>query len=76
MLQFDIMKIPVEGHSDLCRDSETGAIINTSDIEFNSYQKTKEMKLKEKQEIENLKNDVNEIKDMMKLILSKLDSNS
>lgn len=70
------MKIPVEGHPGLYRDSETGAILNTSDIEFNSYQKTKEFKLKEKQEIENLKSDVNEIKDMMKLILSKLDSNS
>lgn len=70
------MKIPVEGNPGLYRDSETGAILNCSDIEYNNYMKTKEVKLKEKQEIQNIKSEVSEIKDMMKIILSKLDSNS
>ena len=70
------MKIPVEGQPGLFRDSETVAIINDSNMEFDSYQRTKELKLKEKREFDNLKNEVTEIKDMMKLILSKLDSNS
>lgn len=70
------MKVPVEGHSGFYRDSVSGAILNCNDSEYNNYLKTKELKVREKQEIENLKNDVNEIKDMMKLILSKLDSNS
>jgi hypothetical protein len=70
------MKIPVEGQPGLYRDSESGAIVNISDIEFDSYQRTKELKLKEKNEIDILKNDVSEIKDMMKLILSKLEPNS
>lgn len=68
------MKIPVEGHSGLYRDANTGAILNCDDAAYVNYMKTKELKIKEKQEIQNLKNDVNEIKDMMKLILSKLDS--
>lgn len=68
------MKIPVEGHSGLYRDSNTGAILNCDDVAYVNYMKNKEVKLREKQEIENLKNDVSEIKDMMKLILSKLDS--
>lgn len=68
------MKIPVEGNPNLYRDSESGAIINCSDTEFNSYLKSRELKLKEKQEIDSLKNEVNEIKDMMKLILQKLDN--
>ena len=70
------MKIPVEGNPGLYRDSETGAIVNDSDVEYNNYLKTKELKLKEKREIENIKNEMNEMKDMMKLILSKLDANS
>lgn len=70
------MKVPVESYSGFYRDSVSGAILNCNDSEYNNYLKTKELKVREKQEIENLKNDVNEIKDMMKLILSKLDSNS
>lgn len=80
------MKVQVEGNPHLYRDVESGAILNCSDIEFNSYLQSKNSKLQEKKEIENLKlqvseienlkNDVDEIKDMMKLILSKLDSNS
>ena len=80
------MKLPVEGVPNLYRDSESGAIINTSDTEFNNYIELKKTKLKEKEEIEGLKNkfmevdelktDMNEMKEMMKLILSKLDANS
>lgn len=70
------MKVPVEGHSGLYRDSDSGAILNCNDAEYFNYMKTKELRLKEKMEIQNIKNDVHELKDMMKLILSKLDSNS
>lgn len=80
------MKIPVEGNSSLYRDSQSGAILNCSDNEYNSYIESKKRKLAEVQEIkylknkiteiDDIKNDVNEIKDMMKLIISKLDSNS
>jgi len=80
------MKIPVEGNPNLYRDIESGAILNCSDIEYMNYQENKKRKLKELDELHNLKlkidqidklnSDVDEIKDMMKLILSKLDSNS
>lgn len=70
------MKIPVEGQPGLYRDSETGAIINSSDAQFSAYQRSKQISLREKQEINELRGDVNELKDMMKLIISKLDSNS
>lgn len=86
MLQFKFMKVQVEGNPNLYRDLETGAIINCSDIEFNSYLQSKKRKIQEIEEIstlktqvseiDNLKNEINEIKDMMKLILSKLDSES
>jgi CRISPR/Cas system CMR-associated protein Cmr5 small subunit len=80
------MKIQVEGNPHLYRDLESGAIVNCSDIEFNSYIESKKRKIEEinqinhlknqVDQIDNLKNEISEIKDMMHLILSKLDSNS
>lgn len=75
MLLFDMNLVPVEGHSGLYRDPSSGAIINCSDSDFDAYLNMKQHKINEKREIETLKNEVGEIKDMMKLILSKLDSN-
>tara|TARA_Y100000992_G_scaffold268507_1_gene207698 strand:+ start:548 stop:757 length:210 start_codon:yes stop_codon:yes gene_type:complete len=66
-------KIKVKDSGSLYRDQESGAILNCSDSEYNSYLKLKEQKLKEVDEMDKLKNDVDELKDMMKLILSKLD---
>ena len=68
--------VPVEGHNGLYRDPTSGSNINCSDSDFDAYLNMKQHKINEKREIENLKNEVGEIKDMMKLILSKLDSNS
>lgn len=70
------MKLQVEGNPGLFRDSESGAIINSSDSELQSYLELKKKKLAEQEEIQRLKSDVSEIKDMMKIILSKLDSSS
>jgi len=70
------MRIPVEGNPGLFRDSESGAIINCSDSEFDSYLEAKKKKMSEKKEFEDLKNEVGELKDMMRIIISKLDINS
>jgi uncharacterized HAD superfamily protein len=67
------MKIKVENSTSLYRDSESGAIINCSNSEYENYMELKNKKLREQQEIENIKNDVSELKSMMKLILDKLD---
>ena len=66
-------KIKVKDSGSLYRDEESGAILNCSDAEYNSYLKLKEKKMKEVSEMDKLKDDVDELKDMMKLILSKLD---
>jgi hypothetical protein len=80
------MLIPVEGNKGLFRDEKSSAILNCSDYDYQRYLEVKNMKMKEVvqmnemsekiNEIDQLKSDVNEMKDMMKLILSKLDSNS
>tara|TARA_Y100001935_G_C16839007_1_gene283129 strand:+ start:223 stop:432 length:210 start_codon:yes stop_codon:yes gene_type:complete len=66
-------KIKVKDSGSLFRDEESGAILNCSDSEYNNYLKLKEKKMKESSEMDKLKDDVDELKDMMKLILSKLD---
>jgi len=67
------MKIKVKDSGSLYRDEESGAILNCSNSEYDSYLKLKEQKMNEVSEMDKLKNDVDELKDMMKLILSKLD---
>ena len=66
-------KVKVKDSGSLYRDEESGAILNCSDSEYNNYLKLKQQKLKEVIEMDKLKDDVDELKDMMKLILSKLD---
>ena len=66
-------KIKVKDSGSLYRDEESGAILNCSDSEYNSYLKLKEKKMKEVSEMDKLNDDVDELKDMMKLILIKLD---
>lgn len=70
-LQFN-MRIKVENSNSLYRDAQSNAIINCSDSEYDNYLKLKNKKMNERTEMENLKNDVDELKDMMKLILEKL----
>ena len=67
------MKLKVKDSGSLYRDEESGAIINCSNSQYEEYLKLKEQKMKEVSEIDKLKDDVDELKDMMKLILSKLD---
>ena len=66
-------RIKVKDSNSLYRDEESGAILNCNDTAYDNYLKMKENKLKEVDEMDKLKNDVDELKDMMKLILSKLD---
>jgi hypothetical protein len=78
------MLIPVEGNIGLFRDENSSAILNCSDSDYERYLELKTEKIKEinrlnelnnkVNEIDKLKTDVSEMKDMMKLILSKLNS--
>ena len=66
-------KIKVKNSGSLYRDEESGAILNCSDSEYDNYLKLKQKKIQEANEMDKLKDDVDELKSMMKLILSKLD---
>ena len=61
--------IKVEGHPNLYRDPKTGAIINCDNHGYNQYLKSLESRMKQKDEIENMKKDINEIKSLLKLLV-------
>ena len=63
--------IPVEGHKNLYRDKKSGAIINTDSQGYSQYKKSKNIKLSQKEEIDSMKKDIEEIKNLLRLIVEK-----
>lgn len=62
--------IPVEGHKNLYRDEKSGAIVNCDTYGYTQYLKIKEQKQKEKEEIDQIKNDITEIKSLLKELIN------
>ena len=60
--------IPVEGHSNLFRDKNTGAIVNTDSSGYAQYKKLKQRRQTEREELDILKRDIEEIKSLLKEI--------
>jgi hypothetical protein len=63
--------IPVQGHPNLYRDENSGAIINYDDLAYNQYVNSLYIRQNEKKEIDNLKNEVSELKSLLKQLLEK-----
>ena len=63
--------IPVEGHKDLYRDEKSGAVINTDTNGYAQYKKMKSAKISQKEEIDKMKEDIKEIKNLLRLIAEK-----
>ena len=66
----------VNGHSNLIRDEETKALINTNMTDYNNYIMQKKIKEKENQKLQNLekdfvnmKEDLNEIKSLLRSLI-------
>lgn len=71
-------RIKVEDHPDLYRDIKSKAIINKNKSEYENYMKTYRSRLSEKEKINNietdlndLKNQINEIKDLLSQLVNK-----
>lgn len=67
----------IEGHNDLLRDSKTNSIININKLEYEKYITSREVKNEKNQKIQNIerevdsiKNDVNEIKVLLRELLN------
>ena len=61
--------IPIQGHKNLYRDEITGAVINKDDYGYAQYMKTRSKKRIEKDELDKIKSDINEIKSLLKEIV-------
>lgn len=66
----------VEGHESLVRDMSSHAIISTSDAEFDSYRRSRENALRQKnllkqqaEEISSLRSEMQEIKQMLSTLI-------
>jgi hypothetical protein len=66
--------IRVEGHPNLYRDEKSGAIINCDSVAYNQYVNSLNVRDSQKREIDNIKNDINEIKSLLKQLLEKNES--
>lgn len=62
--------IPIEGHKNLYRDENTGAILNADNIEYANYLKLRDEKIKQKNEIDSLKKELLEIKLLLKELIN------
>jgi len=63
--------IKVEGHSNLYRDENTGAIVNCDTAGYNQYVNSLVQKDLRKKELDDMKRDIEEIKSLLKDFLSK-----
>ncbi len=57
--------IPVEGNKNLFRDENTGAIVNIDNQGYLNYVNSRNRKLSEKKELDNMKKDIDEIKSLL-----------
>ena len=63
--------IRVEGHKNLYRDENSGAIINTDSHGYSQYKKSRNIRLTQKEEIDSMKKDIEEIKNLLRIIAEK-----
>ena len=62
----------VEGRSDLFRDTDSGAIVNTDRSAFLAYKTKQQQRLNEMGRIEKLQNEIDEIKSLLYKVIDKL----
>lgn len=70
--------VKVEGHSDLVRDSKTGAVVNINRTEAelarrrkNNWKVQQEEQEQLKSDVDQLKNDISDIKDLLTKLVEK-----
>ena len=63
--------IKVEGHTHLIRDEESHAIINTDVENYRLTMKRRQILRTQRDEINSLKNDMSEIKSLLKKLINK-----
>ena len=63
--------IPVQGHDHLFIYEKTGSIVNEDQSSYQTYMQMKKKKKKDRAEIDEMKNDISEMKKMIELLVRK-----
>ena len=66
------MKLKVKDHENLVKDTETKAVLNTDLTSLEAYRAHRNKQIQKDNEIETLKEDVKEIKDILQLLVEKI----
>lgn len=66
------MKVKVKDHENLVKDTETKAVLNTDLTSLEAYRAHRNKQRQKDGEIERLKEDVKEIKDILQLLVEKI----
>jgi hypothetical protein len=64
-------RVQVEGKPDLKKDPKTGAVVNTNKTEYEDYIRNRDQKRADKAEIESLKGEIKELKELLYQVLNK-----
>ena len=65
------MMIPVQGHPNIYRDENSGAILNCDNLSYNQYVNSLQNRQNQRKEIDELKDEMGEIKKLLKQLLEK-----
>ena len=65
--------IPVEGHNALGRDPQSNAILNTDMSGYEAYKRAREEARKKDRDLEVLRNEVDELKELVNTLVQKED---
>ena len=69
----EIELLPVEGHQTLGRDPASNAILNTDNTEYDAYIKARENARNKDRSLQDLKDEVEELKRLVKDLVQKED---
>ena len=72
-MEEEIELIPVEGHTTLGRDPVSNAILNTDTTQYDAYIKARENAKKKERSLQELKDEVAELKLLVKSLVQKED---
>ena len=67
------MFLKVKGNEGYVKNTETGVVLNVNKEEIEAARKRKALRQQQEQDINNLKNEVSDIKTMLSTIIEKLD---
>lgn len=66
------MKLKVKDHENLVKDTVTKAVLNTDLTSLEAYRAQRNKQIQKDNDIERLKEDVKEIKDILQLLVEKI----